>query len=218
MSRREACAADVTYGTNNEFQVRLPPRQHGHGAGPAGAARALLRDRRRGRQHPHRRGADAADHQRPGRGIRRPVLHVRAAHARACASAGGLAGGRRGRGRLLHRPQGPRGVTDRGRRRQDREAPRRRQHVRRGPALRPALRAGAPRSRLYKRDRDYIVKDGEIVIVDEFTGGRCPAGAGARASTRRSRPRRACGSARERDPRHDHVPELLPAVRQARRA
>ena len=51
-------------------RVRLPPRQHGHGAGPAGAARALLRDRRRGRQHPHRRGADAADHQRPGRGIR----------------------------------------------------------------------------------------------------------------------------------------------------
>jgi len=33
-----------------------------------------------------------------------------------------------------------------------------------------ALRAYA----LYKRDRDYIVKDGEIVIVDEFTGRQMP--------------------------------------------
>jgi len=33
-----------------------------------------------------------------------------------------------------------------------------------------ALRAEA----LYKRDRDYIVKDGEIVIVDEFTGRQMP--------------------------------------------
>jgi preprotein translocase subunit SecA len=33
-----------------------------------------------------------------------------------------------------------------------------------------ALRAHA----LYKRDRDYIVKDGEIVIVDEFTGRQMP--------------------------------------------
>jgi preprotein translocase subunit SecA len=33
-----------------------------------------------------------------------------------------------------------------------------------------SLRAHA----LYKRDRDYIVKDGEIVIVDEFTGRQMP--------------------------------------------
>src|SRR6185437_5055646 len=33
-----------------------------------------------------------------------------------------------------------------------------------------ALRAHA----LYQRDRDYIVKDGEIVIVDEFTGRKMP--------------------------------------------
>ena len=33
-----------------------------------------------------------------------------------------------------------------------------------------ALRAHA----LYKRDRDYIVKDGEIIIVDEFTGRQMP--------------------------------------------
>ena len=34
------------------------------------------------------------------------------------------------------------------------------------PYLDNALRAHA----LYKRDRDYIVKDGEVIIVDEFTG------------------------------------------------
>ena len=33
-----------------------------------------------------------------------------------------------------------------------------------------ALRAHA----LYKRDKDYIVKDGEIIIVDEFTGRQMP--------------------------------------------
>jgi preprotein translocase subunit SecA len=33
-----------------------------------------------------------------------------------------------------------------------------------------ALRAHA----LYKRDRDYIIKDGEIIIVDEFTGRQMP--------------------------------------------
>jgi preprotein translocase subunit SecA len=47
-----------------------------------------------------------------------------------------------------------------------------------------SLRAHA----LYKRDVDYMVKDGEVVIVDE--GGSCPAAAGATACTRRSRPKR----------------------------
>ena len=44
---------------------------------------------------------------------------------------------------------------------------------------------------LYKRDKDYVVKDGEVVIVDEFTGRQMPGAAGRTASTRPSRPRRA---------------------------
>jgi preprotein translocase subunit SecA len=28
--RQEAYACDITYGTNNEYGLRLPPRQHGH--------------------------------------------------------------------------------------------------------------------------------------------------------------------------------------------
>ena len=76
--RREAYAADVTYGTNNEFGfdylrdnlvIDLEQRVQ---RGP------LLRDRRRGRQHPDRRGAHAADHLGPGGGIGRQVRPVRA--------------------------------------------------------------------------------------------------------------------------------------------
>ena len=66
-SRKQAYAADVTYGTNNEW-LRLPARQHEVHARGHGPARLQLRHRRRGRQHPDRRGAHAADHLRPGRG------------------------------------------------------------------------------------------------------------------------------------------------------
>jgi len=37
---------------------------------------------------------------------------------------------------------------------------------------------------LYHLDKQYIVKDGEVIIVDEFTDGSCPAAAGATACTR----------------------------------
>ena len=141
-------------------------------ARPAGPARAQLRDRRRGGQHPHRRGADAADHQRPGRGVGGPVLHVRPPRAAAAADA-----------RKATRRAATTSSTSRTRavsptedgHRQDGEAgsasptsttpdPRLARH------FEPALKAHA----LYKRDRDYIVKDGEIVIVDEFTGRLMP--------------------------------------------
>ena len=48
---------------------------------------------------------------------------------------------------------------------------------------------------LYKRDVDYVVKDGEVIIVDEFTGRLMP---GRRWSdgfcTRRLKPKRASKS------------------------
>ena len=137
-------------------RLRLPARQHGRPARRPGAARALVRDRRRGRQHPHRRGADAADHLRPGRGVGGPVLHVRPARAQAQ----GAARGRRGGRRLLPRPQGQGGQPDRGGHRQDREAARHREPVRRRPPARAPLRLGAQgarpvqaRPRLHRRGR-----------------------------------------------------------------
>ena len=58
-------------------RLRLPARQHGLELGRPGAARAQLRHRRRGRLHPDRRGAHAADHLRPGRAERPLVPGVR---------------------------------------------------------------------------------------------------------------------------------------------
>lgn len=46
---------------------------------------------------------------------------------------------------------------------------------------------------LYHRDRDYIVQDGQVIIVDEFTGRLMPGRRYGRASTRPLRPRRGSG-------------------------
>ena len=45
-------------------RLRLPARQHGRQSRRHRPAQSRLRDRRRGRLDPHRRGADAADHLR----------------------------------------------------------------------------------------------------------------------------------------------------------
>ena len=47
---------------------------------------------------------------------------------------------------------------------------------------------------LFVKDVNYIVRDGEAVIVDEFTGRVMPVAVGATASTKPSRPRRPCRS------------------------
>ena len=72
--RKASYAADVTYGTNNEFgfdylrdNMKYTPR-------PDGAARPRLRHRRRSGLDPHRRSAHAADHFRP---VRRPLRALR---------------------------------------------------------------------------------------------------------------------------------------------
>ena len=75
---------------------------------------------------------------------------------------------------------------------------------------------------IMKRDVDYVVKDGEIVIVDEFTGRlmvgrrysvRPPLQRGS-ASGHRGQGKGA-GAAGEQDAGHHHLPELLPYVHQA---
>ena len=64
---------------------------------------------------------------------------------------------------------------------------------------------------LYKRDVDYVVKDGEVIIVDTFTGRLMP----GRRWTRRAAPVDRGQGRREHpqgrpDAGHDHLPELLP--------
>jgi preprotein translocase subunit SecA len=77
--------------------------------------------------------------------------------------------------------------------------------------------AGAARPQAVPRDVDYIVKDGQVVIIDEFTGRMMSGRATPRACTRRSRPRKGRDPAREPDAGLDHLPEPLPHVSQAGR-
>jgi preprotein translocase subunit SecA len=70
---------------------------------------------------------------------------------------------------------------------------------------------------LFHKDEQYVVQDGQIVIVDEFTGRMMPGAAGPTACTRRWRRRRGDREGRDADARDGHDPELLPDVRQARR-
>ena len=77
--RREAYAADITYGTNNEFGFDYLRDNMKHERGAAGAPPVQLRDRRRGRFDPDRRGAHAADHLGPDRGQVRPLHDARRA-------------------------------------------------------------------------------------------------------------------------------------------
>ena len=91
--KRAAYAADITYGTNSEFgfdylrdnMATTPggegPARRPHRRGRQAGRDAQLRDRRRGRQHPHRRGAHAADHLRRARAGRGPLRALRQARA-----------------------------------------------------------------------------------------------------------------------------------------
>jgi preprotein translocase subunit SecA len=49
---------------------------------------------------------------------------------------------------------------------------------------------------LFKNDKDYVVMNGEVLIVDEHTGRMLPVAATTRACTRPSRPRRGWRSSR----------------------
>ena len=64
-------------------RLRLPARQPGERHRPVRPAQLHLRDRRRGRLDPDRRGAHAADHLGPARGGARHLLHVREDRAHA---------------------------------------------------------------------------------------------------------------------------------------
>ena len=124
--------ADVTYGTNSEFGFDYLRDNMAHVAGGEGPARrplrrgrqaaghAHLRDRRRGRQHPHRRGAHAADHLRRARG--RPPTSTSEVRA---SSRTQMDAGQEARG---HGPAGEEGLRRRLRLRVRREAQDRRGH------------------------------------------------------------------------------------------
>ena len=65
--RADAYAGRHHLRHQQRIRLRLPARQHEVRDGADGPARPQLRDRRRGRLDPRRRGAHAADHLRPAR-------------------------------------------------------------------------------------------------------------------------------------------------------
>ena len=68
-----------------------------------------------------------------------------------------------------------------------------------------------------KRDVDYVVKDGEIIIVDEFTGRLMFGRRYSEGLHQAIEPRSTSPSSGRARPCYHHVPELLPPVQQALR-
>ena len=219
-------AYDVRHHVRHELRVRLrlPARQHGGAARPARPAQPQLRDRGRGRLDPRRRGADAADHLRRARDRRAVLLRFRPHRARLQAASPPRA--RRQRARTRPRPRAPTTSTTRSTR--PSRPPRRRS--RRSTALGidnlydprnsqvvnhliQALKAQA----LYQRDVDYVIRDGEVKIVDEFTGRIMEGRRWSEGLHQAIEAKEGVRPGGERHARHDHAPELLPPVREARR-
>ena len=205
-------------------RLRLPARQHGHVAPGNRPAQPRLRDRRRGRLDPHRRGADAAHHLRRAgdRGARRTTTSRASSRTLDGVPAKFVPKG-------VEKRRGRRGLRVR-REVQDRLAARVGDRVRRARArdrepLRPAERAarqppdpGAqgrvalparrrlrrPGRRGQDRRRVHRPHHGGPALV----GGPPP---GGRGQGGRGHPRGA------RHARDDHAPELLPPLREALR-
>ncbi len=203
--RGEAYAADVTYGTNNEFGFDYLRDNLVIDLAQRVQREPLLRHRGRGRQHPDRRGADPADHLRPGGGIGRQVHPVRAADSPA-----------HGGGGLHRRREVQAGGHHRGRHRQDGALAGGgqpvRQRLQHGPPPRAGAEGGGPlpaRPRLRgqgrrgrHRRRVHRAPDARPPLER----GPAPGGGG---QGRGQDPERVA------DAGDRHLPELLPHVRQA---
>ena len=164
--RRQAYAADVTYGTNNEFGFDYLRDNMEYNLAEHGAARALLRDRRRGglRSWSTRRARRSSFPGRPRTAPSSTPRSTRSSRTRRRAISSST--------RRRAPPTSPR--TARRRIEQTLAAP----GLFKGESLydvenvaivhhlNNALRA----HKLFQRDKDYIVKNGQVIIIDEFTG------------------------------------------------
>ena len=190
-------------------RLRLPARQHEVQRARLRPARAQLRDRRRGRLDPHRRGAHAAHHQRPGRAVEPQVPADQRGHP---APPQGRA--------LRRRREGALGHADRRRRRARAEAhgdrqplrpdqPRVAPHPEPVPARALALQARRELPRRRRRQGPHHRR------VHRPRPPRAPLerrpAPGGRGEGERAHPGR---DAHDGD---DHVPEPLPPLQEARR-
>ena len=173
-AKQAAYAADITYGTNNEFGFDYLRDNMVFEASQRVQRALSLRDRRRSRLDPDRRGAHAAHHLRAGRRQRRPLLPAERNRAEA---------------RPPGRTRKAKATTGSTRRRTRCCCPRRATSTPKqilsaagmlahGSSLYDAhniglmhhLYAALRAHALFHRDQHYVVQNGEVVIVDEFTG------------------------------------------------
>ena len=167
-------------------RLRLPARQHGDAPRRDGPARPPLRDRRRGRLDPDRRGAHAADHLGPQP---RTAPSSTGPSTRWCRELGKDAlRPRREAAQVSLTEEGPEHVEEmleRGRRCS--KAPASTTPRTSRSSTTSTRRCGA---QALQRDQDYIVRAGEVILVDEFTGRMMHGRRCRRACTRPSRPRK----------------------------
>ena len=172
--KRVAYAADITYGTNNEFGFDYLRDNMEYAVADRRQRGLVIRDRRRGRFDPDRRGAHAADHLGSGRGSHRNVRSRQrnseiAERARPTKKARAITGSTKRPTKCTSRKRGHEKLE---------EILTRMGMLAEGESLyspsniilmhhlNAALRAHS----LFHRDQQYVVQNGEIVIVDEFTG------------------------------------------------
>ena len=207
--KRAQYACDITYGTNNEFGFDYLRDNMAMSPERAGAAGPRLRHRRRGRLDPHRRGPHAAHHLGPGR--RRGASSTTSSPPSSGASRATCDYEVDEEKRtVVPTEEGIEKVEKAARRR---EPLRRRQPEPRPPAPgRPPgqgavqARQGLHRPGRRGEDRRRVHRPhprGPPLVRGPAPGRR---GQGGRED-----------QGGEPDPRHDHPPELLPHVRQARR-
>ena len=190
-----------------------------------GPARPPLRDRRRGRQHPDRRGAHAADHLRRARAGRRPLLQVRPARAarwsRARSPRASRPSRRTGCADFDYEPDEKHktvALTERGVEKAEKFLGIDNLYLAEHGNLVNHLIQALKAESLYKRDIDYAVIDGEVKIIDEFTGRILEGRRWSEGLHQAVEAKEGVAIQEENQTRRDdHLPELLPHVRQARR-
>ena len=159
--RREAYACDITYGTNNELGFDYL-RDNMAGSIEECVQRGHnFADRRRGRLDPHRRGADAADHQRPDAGRGAVVRRVRQDRAARSIKDVDYEVDEKKRTISVLEP----GIT----KVEDHLGIDNLYDSVNTPLI-SFLNNSIKAKELFRNDKEYVVMDGEVLIVDEHTG------------------------------------------------
>ena len=159
--RREAYGCDITYATNNELGFDYL-RDNMAGVGRAvRAARPQLRDRRRGRLDPHRRGPHPADHLRPHPGRGALVRRVRRRSPSGCARDDDYEVDEKKRTvsvleGAIDKVEDHLGIEN--------------LYDSVNTPLISFLNNAIKAKELFRRDKEYVVMNGEVLIVDEHTG------------------------------------------------